>query len=440
MRVIKLSPDDDEMETRADVVSFFTQKLQVKSRAGRFGLTEAKENLTGIKKGTLLVFSYETECMFLARAASGIIHRPGRNAHFVVDLDTICPIQGPLLAYEKALRKKGLSDKHLVNTQAWPILSDDCEAFTLKFFKVRLGKRTPGTSKQAASTKQRRRSMPSIKLKAITAEEIIAFVNEQPGEYPTAAGNTKFSVLPEGDGIRFIIANGKRTENLSREVLLRYVAVFNRKPSFNSAPFRNSRAAYFCTSYFLGLVRQIQFGKQTVDELLGKLSHEPDGVPVHSFEIRPPKKKKGKTKGASRGRRSTESKKVGNFGELIVLDAERKRLQAAGRSDLAAKIEHVAAKGLTPGYDILSFESNEAQRFVEVKASSGKVISSVELTANEWRIASHSSHRKAYHIYLVTDVFGSPAIEVLTNPHGYVEKGHLTVEPSQYLLDLRARK
>ena len=142
MRVIKLSPEDDEMQTRDDVLSFFNVELHKKTRAGRFGLTEGKKHMSGIRKGTLLLFTYEKECMFLARAASEIVLQPDTDwiGYFVVDLSSIFPIHGPLEAYEKALKKVGLSDKSLVHTQAWPILSDECEPFTEQYFNYPSGK------------------------------------------------------------------------------------------------------------------------------------------------------------------------------------------------------------------------------------------------------------------------------------------------------------
>lgn len=139
MRVIKLSKDDEEMETRDDVLSFFNVELRRKSRVGKFGLTPAKQNLSGIRAGVLLLFTYQTECMFLAQAGGEIVHPANRNAYFVVDIDSIFPVYGRLADYEKALAQVGLSKKQLVNTQAWPILPDTCEAFTVAYFNYPLG-------------------------------------------------------------------------------------------------------------------------------------------------------------------------------------------------------------------------------------------------------------------------------------------------------------
>ena len=135
MRLIKLSPQDPEMRTRDDVLDFFNRKLWLKSRAGKFGLTENKRRMTGIHKGALLVFSYRKECMFVARSSSGIITRkdPESPGYFVVELASIEAVSSTLEAYQRALKRHGVLDKELVHTQAWPRLSDACEEATLQY-------------------------------------------------------------------------------------------------------------------------------------------------------------------------------------------------------------------------------------------------------------------------------------------------------------------
>lgn len=61
---------------------------------------------------------------------------------------------------------------------------------------------------------------------------------------------------------------------------------------------------------------------------------------------------------------------LGMAGEEFVLMYERARLELAGHSRLAAKIEHVAKeRGDSEGFDILSFEIGGAERFIEVKTT-----------------------------------------------------------------------
>ena len=72
------------------------------------------------------------------------------------------------------------------------------------------------------------------------------------------------------------------------------------------------------------------------------------GFPTLGFHFpflpRPAKKKqKGFSNKSSKGRRSKESLKVGNAGEIAVLNYEKEKLQNAGLSSLASKVVHESA-------------------------------------------------------------------------------------------------
>ena len=58
-------------------------------------------------------------------------------------------------------------------------------------------------------------------------------------------------------------------------------------------------------------------------------------------------------------------------GEQFVLSFEKARLTQAGRPDLAAKVEHVAAAGAMVGFDVLSFDTTGRERYIEVKTAYG---------------------------------------------------------------------
>jgi hypothetical protein len=100
---------------------------------------------------------------------------------------------------------------------------------------------------------------------------------------------------------------------------------------------------------------------------------------------------------------ASKLKKLGDRGEKIVLDLEIKKLKDAGRKDLAKKVERVSLKSDSYGYDILSFETDGAEKYIEVKATRAKVGSAnFFFTANELREAKES---KNYFIYMVYDVW-----------------------------------
>lgn len=73
-----------------------------------------------------------------------------------------------------------------------------------------------------------------------------------------------------------------------------------------------------------------------------------------------------------------------------------------------------------------------------MKASIGKVISTVDITANEWVAAQHEQHKDRYHLYFVTEALSKmPRIEILKTPHALVSSGELALDPSVFQLDLR---
>ena len=140
-------------------------------------------------------------------------------------------------------------------------------------------------------------------------------------------------------------------------------------------------------------------------------------------------------------RRSKLSQKIGQRGEVVVLEYEKKRLAITGKAELASQIVWTASQNEFPGWDITSFNEDGSQRFIEVKASTGDQISCLELTINEWKAAAKKKLRDQYFIYIVTNVFSAnPRIEILQNPFAEVEKGRLSIEPSIFVLSLFRRE
>lgn len=68
--------------------------------------------------------------------------------------------------------------------------------------------------------------------------------------------------------------------------------------------------------------------------------------------------------------REARNASVGLAGEQLVLQYERTRLIEAGCDALADRIEHVSVtEGDGAGFDIRSFETDGADRFIEVKTT-----------------------------------------------------------------------
>jgi hypothetical protein len=129
-------------------------------------------------------------------------------------------------------------------------------------------------------------------------------------------------------------------------------------------------------------------------------------------------------------------KKLGDRGEKIVMDLEEKRLTDAGRIDLAKKIERVSLKSDSFGYDILSFEINGINRFIEVKATRSNVgPANFFFTANEFQKAKETEN---YYIYMVYDVTSeSPKIWAIKNPF-YPENKNALMTPMTYRVIINA--
>lgn len=136
MKVIKLSPADEEMTSRKDVLFYFQKTLRTPPRVGRFGITEAKSKMKGVHKGTLLLFTYQTECMFIGRATGDIVHTGQKNspAYIPLDMGTVEEVAGSLRDVEQALHDENLTDVKIVRSRNWPEISDACEPFILSYF------------------------------------------------------------------------------------------------------------------------------------------------------------------------------------------------------------------------------------------------------------------------------------------------------------------
>jgi len=168
-------------------------------------------------------------------------------------------------------------------------------------------------------------------------------------------------------------------------------------------------------------------------------------IRVERFEPRVFKKRNIETKQRGAGnsyRHSKKSDKVGKLGEQLVVQFEKRKLEEAGRSDLAERVNwhREDEANRTPGWDITSFEPNGDELFIEVKASEGQKISDVELTINEWIQAEKLQNTGRYRVYLVSDVFGSPVIQVIHDPAKLVSSGQLTLSVIRYQLLLGSRE
>ena len=168
-------------------------------------------------------------------------------------------------------------------------------------------------------------------------------------------------------------------------------------------------------------------------------------VQLAVFEPRIFKKRRSDSSGNSNSgsrRYSKKSDKVGKLGEEIVVEFEKKKLIKENRQDLADRVNwhRDDAGNRTPGWDITSFDKDGQELYIEVKASEGQKISDVELTINEWIQAERNLDNNKYKVYLVSDVFANPIIEIIDNPASLVKEGLLTLNVARYQLLLGKRE
>ncbi|SHM02315.1 DUF3883 domain-containing protein [Roseibium suaedae] len=86
--------------------------------------------------------------------------------------------------------------------------------------------------------------------------------------------------------------------------------------------------------------------------------------------------------------RDERNRSLGQAGEELVLVHERASLIAAGRADLARKIQWVSEEeGDGAGYDIASFSSDGRPRLIEVKTTNGWERTPFHISRNELAVA-----------------------------------------------------
>ncbi len=129
----------------------------------------------------------------------------------------------------------------------------------------------------------------------------------------------------------------------------------------------------------------------------------------------PPKDKRKANSKPDYEKQNRRNKELGEIGEKIVEDFEKARLIKLGKPNLAKKINRVSTKSDSIGYDILSYNEDGTERYIEVKATRSKVgNANFFLTINELNTAREKEN---YYIYMVYEVLSEkPRIWIIPNP------------------------
>ena len=128
-----------------------------------------------------------------------------------------------------------------------------------------------------------------------------------------------------------------------------------------------------------------------------------------------------------------ENRRRGAQGEQLVVDHERDYLRQHGRPDLASRVRWTARDdGDGLGYDILSFDTEGHQRYIEVKTTALGEQTPFYITSAELDFAHR--HPGSYALYRVYDV--------LCEPRFYALEGDITrileLTPTTYSARIKA--
>lgn len=132
--------------------------------------------------------------------------------------------------------------------------------------------------------------------------------------------------------------------------------------------------------------------------------------------------------------REAFNRSLGLAGEALVLEYEARRLHALGARTLSERVEHVSqTRGDGLGHDILSFETDGRERYIEVKTTAYLAETPFFISPNE--AAFSDAHAEQFHLYRLFDFRHSPRMFVLPGAVGT----HCRLDPVSFRATLLAR-
>ncbi len=128
-------------------------------------------------------------------------------------------------------------------------------------------------------------------------------------------------------------------------------------------------------------------------------------------------------------RKQKQQKRIGDRGEYVVVELEKRRLIQAGKPELAKNIKHISQETDSAGYDILSFDDDGTARHIEVKATSANNLDKgFYLSDNEVECAKTLPN---YYIYFVFSAL-TTAPRVFPMKHPRLDNGDFHLQPITY--------
>ncbi len=208
---------------------------------------------------------------------------------------------------------------------------------------------------------------------------------------------------PSGVGLEDVFSKGKR------QGIIFYDEQYLRFVNDKNAPFTIGSAADIEIGNVVLPTDFNETSDDAVEYATKEISLTVDVPNITIIKVEAPQLKKKKThserrtvaKDVNYTRRHKNLKKIGDVGELLAIEVEKRRLIAEGRPDLADRIEHVARTiGDGLGFDILSFEqvgTDYCEKYIEVKSTTGGKNKPFDISANEVEVAEEKGQQ--YSVY-----------------------------------------
>lgn len=121
--------------------------------------------------------------------------------------------------------------------------------------------------------------------------------------------------------------------------------------------------------------------------------------------------------------RDETNRRLGRAGEQWALEFEHQRLNDTGQPELVEKIDWVSDRlGDGTGFDILSFDAPDRERFIEVKTTNGSLRSSFVISRNELDFSREAGD--SFYLYRVFQFREVPSLFILNGnlaDHVYLE-------------------
>lgn len=122
--------------------------------------------------------------------------------------------------------------------------------------------------------------------------------------------------------------------------------------------------------------------------------------------------------------------RIGEEGEQFVIEYERRRLAEIGKEHLISSIKQMSIIDVSAGYDILSFDENENEIYIEVKSTTTSMLE-FDLTKNE--LEKSKRFGKSYWIYRVIKLrTSSPEIVTFQDPYTLIKENRLELKPTSF--------